>query len=307
MGPTATGKTALAVELVQRLPLAIVSVDSALVYRGMDIGTAKPCPAVLKKAPHQLVDIRDPRESFSVGEFYEAASSAIEAILSENKIPLLVGGTMLYFYALQQGIAPLPKANPVIRKQLQNTLERSGLSYLHDQLRQRDPVSAQRIHVNDPQRLLRALEVIEITGQTLSSLQANTAPSTRYRFINISILPSNRNELQQRLAQRFHDMLAQGLVEEVRALYSRGDLHAELPALRSVGYRQVGQYLSGTLTYQAMHERAIIATRQLAKRQMTWLRSWKVTQTLNMEDDTNLKQLMALGQLLVDSFAKEST
>jgi tRNA dimethylallyltransferase len=276
MGPTACGKTDLAVELVQRLPAEIISVDSALIYREMNIGTAKPTADILKQAPHYLIDIRDPSQNYSAGEFREEALAAIETILEKKHIPLLVGGTMLYFHVLQQGIAELPKANPALRQQLKKNLAKEGLTNLYRRLQSLDPISAQRIHTNDPQRILRALEVIEITGKPLSELQkshASTPPP--YQFINIAIIPDNKNAHWQQIEKRFHTMLKQGFVEEVENLFKRGDLNTDLPSIRTVGYRQIWSYLAGELSYQEMQERAVIATRQLAKRQITWLRSWK--------------------------------
>ena len=295
MGPTATGKTNLAIELLQQLPLEIISVDSALIYREMNIGTAKPTPDMLKQAPHRLIDIRDPSQSYSAGEFREDAISAIEAILAKKRIPLLVGGTMLYSHVLQQGIAELPKANQAVRQQLQQALDKQGLAKLYLRLQQIDPMTAQRIHANDPQRILRALEVIDITGKTLTELQRSQSPaSLPYQFINIAIIPDDRSHLHQRIEKRFHAMLKQGFVEEVEKLYQRGDLHADLPAIRTVGYRQIWHYLADKLTYEQMQERAIIATRQLAKRQMTWLRAWKNLFSLAYDDKNNSRKIIAM-------------
>lgn len=275
MGPTASGKTNLAIELVQQLPLAIVSVDSAMVYREMNIGTAKPTANILQQAPHQLIDIRDPSENYSAGAFREDAITAIETILEKKQLPLLVGGTMLYFHVLQQGMASLPKANPEIRQRLQKELEQQGLKKLHHRLQTLDPTSAQRIHPNDPQRLLRALEVAEITGKTLTELQHAQNNKLPYQFINIGLMPNDRTYLHQQIEKRFQNMLKQGFIEEVQNLFKRGDLHENLPSIRTVGYRQIWHYLTGKLNDKEMQEQAIIATRQLAKRQITWLRSWK--------------------------------
>jgi tRNA dimethylallyltransferase len=298
LGPTASGKTTLAIELVQRLPAAIVSVDSALIYRGMNIGTAKPTPDILKRAPHRLIDIRDPVQSYSAGEFREDALSVIKDILAKEQLPLLIGGTMLYFHVLQHGIAALPKANPAIRQQLQHALEKQGLKKLYARLQSIDPISAQRIHPNDPQRLLRALEVVEITGKTLTELQR--APSLApppYQFINVAIVPDDRSHHHKLIANRFQDMLKQGFVEEVENLFKRSELHAELPAIRTVGYRQIWNYLAKKLTYEEMQEHAIIATRQLAKRQMTWLRSCKNLLSLPYSDKNNLSKIINLGRV----------
>ncbi|MEN8166267.1 MAG: tRNA (adenosine(37)-N6)-dimethylallyltransferase MiaA [Pseudomonadota bacterium] len=276
MGPTASGKTDLAVQLVERLPLEIISVDSALVYRGMDIGTAKPDPETLARAPHRLIDIRDPAESYSAAEFREDALSAMREITAAGLVPLLVGGTMLYFRALEHGLSDLPRADPAMRARLELELRNLGLPRLHQRLWELDPSAAQRIHPNDPQRILRALEVIGITGRPLSELQAaSRGELLPYRLLKLVRSPRDRALLHQRIEKRFHRMLEQGLVDEVRRLLERGDLSPELPALRSVGYRQVIKHLLGELSWEEMTERGIIATRQLAKRQFTWLRADK--------------------------------
>lgn len=285
MGPTASGKTALAVELVKRLPLEIISVDSAMIYRGMDIGTAKPDANILKIAPHRLLDICDPAESYSAGQFREDALREIKDIIAQKKIPLLVGGTMLYFHVLQHGIAQLPQADQEIRQQILQEAEQYGWQILHERLQKIDPVSAQRIHPNDPQRLQRALEVYELTGKTLTELQTeNTNNPLPYRIINIAIAPNDRATLHQKIEERFDDMLQKGFINEVETLFKRGDLHPDLPSMRAVGYRQAWDYLSGKLTAEQMRERAIIATRQLAKRQLTWLRGWENTIQIASED-----------------------
>jgi tRNA dimethylallyltransferase len=295
MGPTASGKTDLAIELTQQLPIEIISVDSALIYREMNIGTAKPTANILKQVPHRLIDIRDPSQSYSAGEFREDALAATEAILEKQHLPLLVGGTMLYFHVLQQGIAELPKANPALRQRLQQTLATEGLKKLHNRLQTLDPITAQRIHSNDPQRILRALEVIEITGKTLFELQQSQSHlQLPYQFINIAIIPHDRSHLHQQIANRLHDMLKQGFVEEVEKLYQRGDLNPNLPSIRTVGYRQIWQYLEGKFSYNEMQEQAIIATRQLAKRQMTWLRSWKNLFTLAYNDKSNTDKVIEI-------------
>jgi tRNA dimethylallyltransferase len=274
MGPTASGKTQLAVELVQRLPFEIISVDSAMVYRGMDIGTAKPDAAILKIAPHRLLDIRDPSESYSAAQFCEDALREIEDIFARDKIPLLVGGTMLYFRALQKGLSELPSADADVRAKLTAEMMQDGLQAMHDRLQSIDPVAAARIHPHDTQRIQRALEVYEITGKPLTELQQqNVSVLSSYPVCNIAISP-DRTILHERIAERFSQMLAQGFVDEVRSLFHRGDLNPEMPAIRSVGYRQVWEYLLGHYSYEEMQEKGIIATRQLAKRQLTWLRNW---------------------------------
>ncbi len=275
MGPTASGKTALAVELASRGPFEIVSVDSALIYRGMDIGTAKPDKQTLAVAPHRLIDLCDPAEAYSVARFREDCLNAMEAIHATGRIPLLTGGTMMYFRALEFGLSELPAADERLRARLLREAERSGWGALHDRLRQVDARAAERIHPNDPQRIQRALEVWELTGRPLSELQAEgRRPATDWRLLKFARAPRRRAVLHQRIATRFHAMLEQGFEDEVRALRRRGDLHAELPSMRCVGYRQMWQYLEGELDRDAMAERGIIATRQLAKRQLTWLRSY---------------------------------
>jgi len=273
MGPTASGKTDLAVELVQRLPCEIISVDSAMVYRGMDIGTAKPGSEILAAAPHRLIDMVDPAVAYSAGRFREDALREMEEIGGHGRIPLLVGGTMLYFRALQQGMAELPSADAAIRARLEAELAEAGSTALHRRLLEVDPVAAGRIHPNDPQRILRALEVYEITGIPLTELfrRARSEPPP-YRFIKLVVAPGDRAVLHERIALRFRLMLEQGFVGEVERLRARGDLHPDLPSMRAVGYRQVWEYLDGRRGFEEMVEAGIAATRQLAKRQFTWLR-----------------------------------
>ncbi len=273
MGPTASGKTDLAISLVKHLPCEIISVDSAMVYRGMDIGTAKPNNDVLAQAPHRLIDIRDPAETYSVGQFYNDVHTEIQKILSLWRIPLLVGGTMLYFHSLQQGLSELPEANLQIRQRLNREAEQKGWPTMHQRLAQIDPKAAQRIHPNDAQRIQRALEVYEVSGYTITAWYAKypTKPWS-HPTIKLIVAPAERSVLHARIAQRFHTMLEQGFIEEVRGLFERGDLNPDLPSMRCVGYRQVWRYLAGELDYNDLPEMAIIATRQLAKRQMTWLR-----------------------------------
>lgn len=275
MGPTASGKTQLAVDLVQRLPCEIISVDSAMVYRGMDIGTAKPSSALLKIAPHRLLDLRDPAEAYSAAQFCEDALHEIEDIVAQGKIPLLVGGTMMYFRALQKGLSELPSANAEIRARLAEEGLRYGWHVMHERLATIDPVAAQRIHPNDSQRIQRALEVYEISGKSLTAWQQQGAKSlSQYQVINLAVMPQDRAILHARIAERFDAMLAEGFLEEVRALFERGDLSLDTPAIRSVGYRQAWEYLLGQCSLQEMRDKAVIATRQLAKRQLTWLRHW---------------------------------
>ncbi len=279
MGPTAAGKTDLALGLVQHLPCDIISVDSALVYRGMDIGTAKPAVAQLAAVPHRLINILDPAESYSAAQFRQDALREMTQITQAGRIPLLVGGTMLYFRALQYGLSDLPAADDAVRARLEAELQHSGLASMHARLTQVDPRAAARIHPHDTQRIQRALEVYDVSGVSLSDLldvpQSDMSRRSvfPYRAIKIAVLPEDRAELHRRIEARFNAMLTQGFIEEVERLHSRGDLHLGLPALRAVGYRQVWRYLEGEMSYDQMMERGIFATRQFAKRQLTWLRS----------------------------------
>jgi tRNA dimethylallyltransferase len=273
MGPTASGKTSLAVELVKRYPMEIISVDSALVYRGMDIGTAKPGADVLAVAPHRLIDIRDPSEPYSAADFRGDALRAMAEITARGRIPLLVGGTFLYFRALQYGLSDMPAADPAIRARLEAEASRDGWEVLHEHLAAVDPESAARIHATDPQRIQRALEIYELTGKPMSALHAQpTAHELPYRVLKLALIPADRQLLHEQIAARFRQMLADGLLDEVSKLYNNSKLNADLPAMRAVGYRQLWCYLSGQLEYESMVEQAIIATRQYAKRQLTWLR-----------------------------------
>lgn len=275
MGPTASGKTDLAINLTAHLPCDIISVDSALVYRGMDIGTAKPGPETLAKAPHRLIDICDPTEAYSAARFRVDAEREMAEIAAGGRIPLLVGGTMLYFRALQQGLSRLPGADKEVRARLDAEARREGWAALHCRLAATDPEAARRIHPNDPQRIQRALEVYEITGRSLSDLlrEDNERPNLPYRLLKLVRVPAERSTLHENIQERFLDMLELGLEEEVRSLWSRGDLTPEMPSMRCVGYRQMLKYLFGEYTYDEMVLRGVIATRQLAKRQFTWLRS----------------------------------
>lgn len=275
MGPTASGKTDLAIALVETLPMDIISVDSVMVYRGMDIGSAKPDAETLARAPHRLIDICDPAEAYSAARFRDDALREMAEITAQGRIPLLVGGTMLYFRALLNGLSVLPSADVDIRTRLEAEAEAEGWASMHRRLAEVDPEAAARIHPNDPQRIQRALEVYELTGTPLSELQQTQQVDQPlpYGIIKLAVAPADRTILHERIAQRFELMLQHGLIDEVEALQQRGDLHLDMPALRAVGYRQVWEYLSGSLKYTEMVERGIIATRQLAKRQFTWLRS----------------------------------
>ena len=274
MGPTASGKTALACALSERFPVALVSVDSALVYRGMDIGTAKPDAATLARYPHRLIDIRDPAEPYSAADFRADALGAMQDITSAGKVPLLVGGTGLYFRALQQGLSQLPEADGAIRERLAGQAANVGWPALHERLRAADPAAAARIGPNDAQRIQRALEVIELTGRPLSEQQqGGNGRRFPWRVLKLALLPADRAPLHARIAQRFDAMLAGGFLDEVRALRARGDLHPDLPAIRAVGYRQAWEHLDGQTDAAAFRDKGVFATRQLAKRQITWLRS----------------------------------
>lgn len=303
MGPTAAGKTDLALALADALPCELISVDSALIYRGMDIGTAKPDRATLERYPHRLIDIRDPAESYSAAEFRADALAAMAEITARGRIPLLVGGTMLYFKALLEGLADMPGADPVVRAELEARAAVEGWEALHRELTEVDPESAARIHPNDPQRLTRALEVYRVSGLSMtahrqhqaaqnSGLDAPGMAHLPYTVAQFAIAPTQRQVLHARIAQRFHLMLEQGFVEEVEALRLRGDLHAGLPSIRAVGYRQVWDYLEGRLDREGMAERGIIATRQLAKRQFTWLRSWAALEWLDSQANDNLSSTL---------------
>jgi len=275
MGPTASGKTGLAVELASQHGYEIISVDSALVYKGMDIGTAKPDAETLAQAPHRLIDIIDPSESYSAADFMADACREIDDIVAHGKTPLLVGGTMMYFNALQKGLAPMPAADPAIRAEFEQHAAEFGLASLHDQLKQIDPVAAERINPNDPQRLQRALEVFRLTGKTMTQLWAEQeAQELPFDMINLAVMPQDRATLHQRIEQRFDIMMEQGFLAEVEALYHRGDLTIDMPSIRCVGYRQLWQYLEGEDSLEDAIFKGIVATRQLAKRQHTWLRGW---------------------------------
>ncbi|BFI95829.1 MAG: tRNA (adenosine(37)-N6)-dimethylallyltransferase MiaA [Rhodanobacter sp.] len=274
MGPTASGKTALACALAERFPLGLVSVDSALVYRGLDIGSAKPDAATLARHPHALIDIRDPAQPYSAAEFRHDALAAMRAITAQGRVPLLVGGTGLYFRALQHGLSELPEADPAVRARLADEAADIGWPAMHARLARLDAVAAARIGPNDAQRLQRALEVIELSGRPLSELQNGARRDVfPWRLLKLALLPADRQPLHARIAQRFDAMLADGFLDELRALRGRGDLHVDLPAIRAVGYRQGWEYLDGLGDAAGFRDRAIFATRQLAKRQITWLRA----------------------------------
>jgi tRNA dimethylallyltransferase len=295
MGPTASGKTALAIELVENYNCEIISVDSALVYKGMDIGTAKPDAELQARAPHRLIDLIDPTEAYSAANFREDALREMADITAKGKVPLLVGGTMMYFKFLRDGAAQLPKADEAVRQRLLAQGEEFGWPYMHAKLAEVDPVAAERLKPMDSQRIQRALEVFEVSGKTLTQFWAEQDEQPLpYEVISFAVMPKERKTLHKRIAQRYQIMMKQGFVEEVKTLFARGDLHEELPSIRCVGYRQVWQYLKGEIDYDEMVERGIIATRQLAKRQITWLRSWPDLNWLDTEDPNLLQSALKI-------------
>ena len=274
MGPTASGKTDLAIQLRQQLPVEVISVDSALIYRSMDIGTAKPTAEELALAPHRLIDICDPAESYSAANFRTDALREMQEISAQGKIPLLVGGTMLYYKALLEGLSPLPSADEKVRSEIEAKAALIGWGGLHQELCKIDPISAQRINPNDSQRINRALEVFYLTGKTLTELTAQKGEALPYDILQFAIAPEQREVLHLRIEQRFHKMIELGFQQEVEKLHRRPDLNENLPSIRCVGYRQMWEYLRGDYDHDEMVFRGICATRQLAKRQITWLRGW---------------------------------
>jgi tRNA dimethylallyltransferase len=310
MGPTASGKTALAMRLCERLPCDIISVDSAMIYQQMDIGTAKPTAEELAKAPHRLIDICNPADTYSAADFRKDALAEMARISAAGRIPLLVGGTMMYFKALLHGMSGLPPANPELRQVLEREADQRGWKALHDELDNKDPVAARLIHPNNRQRLIRALEVLRLTGQPISSFwqsestpsedrpgecvkdytyftqwQADEATSLPYTVAQLAMAPPERQVLHERIRLRFMNMLKAGFIDEVQALMARGDLHAGLPSMRCVGYRQAWGYLAGEYDYDVFVSKGVAATRQLAKRQLTWLRKWSDVNWLDSEDE----------------------
>lgn len=293
MGPTASGKTALAIELCQKLPCEIISVDSALVFKGMDIGTAKPNVEELELAPHHLIDFLDPTQAYSAADFRADALKLIDEIHARNKIPLFVGGTMMYFNALLNGLSKLPAADEQVRAELAKEAEQVGWDGLHKELAKVDPVAAARIHKNDPQRINRALEVFRITGQTLTELTAQEDDKFPFKVQQFAIAPADRAILHSRIEKRFLQMLDNGFEQEVKKLYARGDLHPDLPSIRCVGYRQMWDFLENKIDYDEMVFRGIVATRQLAKRQLTWLRGWEDVVWLDSEQSLLIDQAIS--------------
>jgi len=300
MGPTASGKTDLAIQLRQQLPVEVISVDSALIYRGMDIGTAKPSKAELALAPHRLIDICDPAESYSAANFRTDALREMQEISAQGKIPLLVGGTMLYYKALLEGLSPLPSADEKVRSEIEAKSALIGWDGLHQELSKIDPISAQRINPNDSQRINRALEVFYLTGKTLTELTAQKGEALPYDILQFAIAPEQREVLHRRIEQRFHKMIELGFQQEVEKLYRRPDLNENLPSIRCVGYRQMWEYLRGDYDHDEMVFRGICATRQLAKRQITWLRGW--TSPIQWLD--SLQPAQALEKVLTSVSAK---
>ena len=285
MGPTAAGKTDLAVELVQQRACEIISVDSAQIYQGMDIGTAKPDAATLAAAPHHLINICDPLEAYSAARFRTDALALMQQITARGKVPLLVGGTMMYYKALMDGLADLPASEPLIRGQLEQDIQDHGLEALHLRLCAIDPVAGARINAADPQRITRAMEVFLLSGETLTALWSKQQQQRLpYQVTSIGVWPPDRADLHQRIERRYEIMLQQGLKYEVQSLMARADLHLDLPAMRCVGYRQMWQHLAGEYDYPTMQFKGIVATRQLAKRQLTWLRSWPDLHTFDSLD-----------------------
>ncbi len=301
MGPTASGKTALAMDLYDHLPCEIVSVDSALIYRDMNIGTAKPDAEMLARYPHRLIDLRDPAQAYSAAEFRADALAEIARIHQAGKIPLLTGGTMLYFHALLNGLATLPEANPEVRQRIEAEAAENGWSAIHARLAEVDPQSAERLNPNDSQRLQRALEVYEITGRSMTEHWAEQqAQRLASPVVSLSVMPPERSVLHERIAQRFQVMLEQGFEEEVRALWERGDLDLSMPSVRCVGYRQMWEYFSGQWDYETMQFKGVVATRQLAKRQITWLRSWENLNWLDTNDrDITSKALKLINSVII--------
>ncbi|MBQ4848583.1 tRNA (adenosine(37)-N6)-dimethylallyltransferase MiaA [Pseudoalteromonas sp. MMG012] len=292
MGPTAAGKTALAIALCQHLDTQVISVDSALIYKGMNIGTAKPNADELSLAPHHLIDMLDPLESYSVADFRRDAIEKIDMLHKQGKVPILVGGTMMYFKGLIEGLSPLPEADTAVRRELEAQAKAHGWAALHQELTNIDPDAAAKISENDSQRINRALEVYRLTGQTMTVLQKQKQPTLPYQFHQFAIAPHDRKVLHERIEKRFNIMLDQGFKNEVLTLYQRGDLHPDLPSIRCVGYRQMWEHLAGNCDHDEMVFKGIAATRQLAKRQLTWLRSWPNVNWLETDDQENLQRVL---------------
>jgi tRNA dimethylallyltransferase len=301
MGPTASGKTALACDLVNYFPFEIISVDSAMIYRDMNIGTAKPSAEELRTAPHHLIDIIDPIETYSAAQFCTDVLSLAEMIKQKGKIPLLVGGTMMYFNALQKGLSTLPEANLQLRQQLEKDAAQHGWEALHQRLAQVDSQAAARIHTNDTQRIQRALEVYQLTGVSLSEFLEQHKEESKHCFINFALFPEQRAWLHERIAERFDVMLGQGFIDEVQYLQQKWDLNASLPSMRCVGYRQALEYLQGDYDRGTLREKSIAATRQLAKRQLTWLRHWENVQYYDPQNTAFRDEIVAKTREILDN------
>ncbi len=300
MGPTASGKTDLAIALQEHFPVELINVDSAQVYRQLDIGSAKPDRVTLKKAPHHLIDIRDPSDAYSAADFLTDATRVMAEITARGNIPLLVGGTMLYFKVLLEGLSKMPEANPTIREQIQQQADRDGWPAVYKQLEAVDAETAAGLHPNHSQRIQRALEVYRVTGVPMSVLRGEENSggiAEQYAVKQLALMPVNRRLIHQRIEDRFHKMMAQGLEVEVKALYQRGDLDADLPAIRSVGYRQIWQYLEGQCSLEEAIEKAVAASRQLAKRQITWLRNWPGSCEIDIDCETGLFSIDRISEL----------
>lgn len=301
MGPTASGKTALACELLNHFPVEIISVDSAMIYRGMNIGTAKPDLNTLVAAPHHLIDIRDPTDAYSAAEFCEDVDLISQQIFSRSKIPLLVGGTMMYFRALQQGLSVLPTADEQVRAALIQQAERHGSAFMHQELERVDPKAAKRIHPKDAQRIQRALEVFQITNRPLSELLQADKRIVPYQFVNLLLVPDERAWLHHRIALRFDELLSAGLINEVEGLLKTFSLTADNPSMRCVGYRQVISFLQGEYDLETLRSKGIAATRQLAKRQLTWLRHWPNAHVYAAENPASQSEIIAIMQQILDN------
>ena len=293
MGPTASGKTDLAMKLSDQINGELISVDSALIYRDMDIGTAKPNAEELAAYPHKLISFLDPKETYSAADFRRDALKEIELAYNRGKTPILVGGTMMYFKSLIEGMSQLPEADPKVRAEIEALAQQHGWEYLHQELAKVDPAAAERIHPNDPQRINRALEVYKISGEPMTQLQQKEKDSFPYPVKQFAFQCEDKTLLHQRIEKRFHLMLEQGFEREVQSLYNRGDLHSDLPSMRSVGYRQMWEYLDGTLDKEEMIFRGVVATRQLAKRQLTWLKNWNdMTPLVIGREKENLQRII---------------
>ncbi len=301
MGPTASGKTSLASELLAHIPVELISVDSALIYREMNIGTAKPLPEELKKAPHHLIDIKDPIESYSAAEFCDDAFVLCEEIFKKGKFPVLVGGTMMYFNAFQQGMSSLPEANESIRSAIEQEAQQHGWPYLHQKLKLIDSETAQKVHAHDAQRIQRALEVYYLSGIPLSIYQKEHKQKPEYDFVNIALFPEQRAWLHERIALRFDEMLQLGLIDEVKQLKEHWNLEPTMPSMRCVGYRQVFDYLDGAYSYDLLRDKGMAATRQLAKRQLTWLRHWNAAYYYDPQKPSFKEEIIAKIKEILDN------